>query len=637
MHPLRNGLLLAASLAAVTGCGGDTRSLDEFSPVPEAPAFQTISGTISGLEGSLILGWGDREQTLSGDSFSIPFAFEAGEDFDLTIVNEPLSQRCTIAGQTAFNDQDGDIAGVAISCITQNLIRVTVENFFSGEPLEGIDITAIWNNGSQQTLSGVSDAEGRLTLEVPTFDGRIVVNADPDGFGEQSKIVTNTSIPAGRTARMLMQPVVLGTTFDSALGTDLTVGGDVLVSIPANALVDESDTLYNGTVTTELTVVDPSVSVEIMPGDYTSRDPGGSTSPIQSYGAISVTFTGSNGEVLDLEAGRMADINIPVAEAERAGPPAATPLFHYDRQTGYWIEEGTANLTTLASGLQVYAGQVSHFTTWNADEAYVPVYINGCVQTLTGAPYPNVRVDATGVDYLGSSRAITNGNGQFSIPARPWSEVLITVGDGLQSGTSQVSTGTSDSTTTDCLVASAGSSTINLTWGENPRDLDTRLYGFSADNTADDFEVNFTQRSVTTGAISVDLDVDDTNGFGPEIVTFPDFPYPGVYRYAVHLYSGTGTIQDSPARVEVNLRGTVTVFTPPGGTPTDCWAVLDVEVDEFGNLTSIPLDSWEAESYCTSGDFANPITNAPGGSVALSVGETPNNPLLKMIEKKYYR
>jgi uncharacterized protein YfaP (DUF2135 family) len=186
-------------------------------------------------------------------------------------------------------------------------------------------------------------------------------------------------------------------------------------------------------------------------------------------------------------------------------------------------------------------------------------------------------------------------------------------------------------------VASAGSSTINLTWGENPRDLDTRLYGFSADNPGDDFEVNFTQRSVTTGAISVDLDVDDTNGFGPEIVTFPDFPYPGVYRYAVHLFSGTGTIQDSPARVEVNLRGTVTVFTPPGGTPTDCWAVLDVEVDEFGNLTSIPLDSWEAESYCTSGDFANPITNAPGGSVALSVGETPNNPLLKMIEKKYYR
>ena len=52
-------------------------------------------------------------------------------------------------------------------------------------------------------MSGTSDADGLLTFEVPTFDGRIVVNADPDGFGEQSKIVTNTSIPAGRIARML--------------------------------------------------------------------------------------------------------------------------------------------------------------------------------------------------------------------------------------------------------------------------------------------------------------------------------------------------------------------------------------------------------------------------------------------------
>ena len=108
-----------------------------------------------------------------------------------------------------------------------------MENFFTGEPLPGIQVTALWDDmGTPQTLSGTSDDQGLLTFEVPTFDGRIVVNADPDGFGEQSKIVTNTTQPAGRTARMLMQPVVLGTTFNAELGTDLTVDGDVLVSIP---------------------------------------------------------------------------------------------------------------------------------------------------------------------------------------------------------------------------------------------------------------------------------------------------------------------------------------------------------------------------------------------------------------------
>ena len=638
MHHLRNGLVLVVSLATFTGCGGGSRagSLEEFSPTPQAPEFNSISGTIQGLEGTLTLGWAGRTESLTDGNFSIPLAFESGDDFDLTIVTEPLSQRCTIDSQTAFNDLDADITGVAISCITQNLIRVNVENFFTGGPLAGVDVTATWNDtGSQQTLSGVSDAQGLLTFEVPTFDGRIVVNADPVGFGEQSKIVINTSITAGRTARMLMQPVVLGTTFDSTVGTDLTVGADVLVSIPANALMDESGNLYSGTVTTEFTIVDPSVDVEIMPGDYTSRDPGGATSPIQSYGAISVTFTGSNGEVLDLVVGQVADINIPVAEAERFTAPAATPLFHYDRQTGYWIEDGQANLTTLASGLQVFSGQVSHFTTWNADEEYVPVFINGCVLNTAGAPFPNVRVDATGASYLGASRAITDSNGNFSIPVRPLSDVLITVGDGLQSGTIQVSSGTTDSTVTDCLVASAGSTTINLTWGQDPRDLDTRLYGISLTDPNDDFEVNYTQRSVTAGAITVDLDVDDVSGFGPEIVTFPDFPFPGVYRYAVHLFSGTGSIQSSPARVELNLRGTVTVYTPPAGTPTDCWAVLDILVDASGNLSVTTLDSWEPEAYCTSRAFPNPTGNAPA-PVTISLDEPPENPLVKLIEQKYY-
>jgi len=608
MHHLRCGLLLAVSIAVVTGCGGGSRSLDEYSPTPRAPDFKSISGTIQGLRGSLTLGWADRTESLTDNSFSIPLAFESGDDFELRIVNEPFSQRCTIDTPTTFTDQSDDVTGVSISCITLNLIRVNVENFSTGAPLAGVDVTATWDIGAgRQTMSGVSDAQGLLVFEVPTFNGRIVVNADPDGFGEQSKIVTNTSITAGRQARMLMQPIVLGTTFDSTLGTDLTVGTDVLVSVPPSALFDESGNLYTGTVTVELTVVDPSASVEVMPGDYTSRDPGGATSPIQSYGAISVTFTGSNGEELDLGGGQVADINIPVAEAERFNPPAATPLFHYDRQTGYWIEDGQAILTALASGLQVYAGQVSHFTTWNADEEYVPVFINGCVVNSAGAPFPNVRVDATGVDYLGSSRAITDSNGNYSLPVRPLSSVLITVGDGLQSGTIQEFSGTADSTVTDCLVASAGSSTITLTWGQDPADLDTRLYGFSEANPDDNFEVNFTQRSVTAGAVAVDLDVDDTNGFGPEVVTFPDFPYPGIYRYAVHKYSGSGTIQSSPARVEVNLRGTVTTYTPPGGTPTDCWAVVDVEVDDSGNLTVTPLNSWEAEDYCTSGAFPNPF------------------------------
>ncbi len=609
MRKLNLGLVFAASLALVAGCGGgssSTRSLDNFTPIPQAPDFKSISGDVQGLTGVLTLGWESRTQVLTGGAFTIPLAFDSGADFVLSIVNEPFSQTCTIDSQTVFNAQDVDVVGVSISCITQNLISVSVENFSTGAALAGIDVTATWNDqGAQQTMAGVSDAQGRLTFEVPTFDGRIMVNADPVGFGEQSKVVTNTLIPFGRAARMLMQPNSTGTTFDAAVGADLAVG-EVLLSIPANALADAGGSLYTGMVTAEMTVVDPSVEVEVMPGDYTSRDAGGATSPMQSYGALSVTFTGTGGEVLDLDAGQTVNINIPVAAAELVTAPAATPLFYYDPISGYWTEEGQAVLTTLPSGLRVFTGQVSHFTTWNADEEYVPVFINGCVVNTAGAPFPNVRVNATGASYLGSTRAITDSNGLFSVPVRPFSDVLITVGDLLQSGTIQASSSGADSTVSPCLIASGGSSTINLTWGANPSDLDTRLYGFSNVDSGDDFTVNFTSRSVLVNNITIDLDVDDVTGFGPEIVTLPDFPFQGVYRYAVHLFSGSGDIQSSPARVELNLRGDVTVFIPPQGTPTQCWAVFDMAVDAFANVTVTLLDSWEATDYCTSGNFPNP-------------------------------
>jgi len=450
--------------------------------------------------------------------------------------------------------------------------------------------------------------------------------------------VLNTTVAGGRVVRMLMQPVNLDATFAAGAGADLSVGGDVLVSIPPAALVDGAGAPYSGDVEAELTVVDPSVDLDLMPGDYLTRDGGGVVAPIQSYGAMSLTLTGSGGEVLDLTPGMTAAVNIPVANSERGNAPATTPLYHYDRLTGYWIEEGSATPATLASGLEVLAADVSHFTTWNGDVAFAPVPVDGCVVDAFGAPVDNVTVRADGASYLGFSRDVTDADGLFVLDVRPQAEVLVTVGDGLQSSTVEVDTGASGASIADCLVASAGSSTINLTWGENPSDLDTRLYGFSSADEADDFEVNYTRRSVTVNDITIDLDVDDVTGFGPEVVTFPEFPYPGTYRYAVHLFSGSGTIQNSPARVELNLRGDVQVFTPPQGDATVCWAVLDLEVDSAGNVTVVPLGSWEQESYCVGGDFNRPSgvgAQAAPGQTGIAVSAPPN-PLVRAIGNKYY-
>ena len=64
-----------------------------------------------------------------------------------------------------------------------------------------------------------------------------------------------------------------------------------------------------------------------------------------------------------------------------------------------------------------------------------------------------------------------------------------------------------------------------------------------------------------------ELDVDDTNGYGPETITLNDLN--GVYTYSVVDYRTTGTLQQYGATVKVYLPGksapTVITLDPNAG------------------------------------------------------------------------
>lgn len=66
-----------------------------------------------------------------------------------------------------------------------------------------------------------------------------------------------------------------------------------------------------------------------------------------------------------------------------------------------------------------------------------------------------------------------------------------------------------------------------------------------------------------------ELDIDDITSFGPETITIADLQV-GTYLYAVHLYSGTGTIGTSEAVVEVYKGATLLrTYAPPTDGPWD--------------------------------------------------------------------
>lgn len=264
--------------------------------------------------------------------------------------------------------------------------------------------------GAQSTRSG---ADGRFTLaEVPAAARSVLRVA---AAGHVDALLT-PAVVAGQstsvTARLVREAAA-----QSFAAADAAVvsapGSTAQVSLPAAGLVVQaSGAAAAGTVTASVTPIDPGADPQSMPGDYSVSD----TLRIESFGAIKVTLKDASGATLNLKAGATATIRIPLA-SRSANPPATIPLFYFNETTGRWVEEGSATLAGTAPN-QYYEGQVSHFTTWNADRAQETVYVEGCVNNAAGAPLRNVHVVSVGVDYSGSADSVTDEQGRFRVAIR---------------------------------------------------------------------------------------------------------------------------------------------------------------------------------------------------------------------------
>lgn len=113
---------------------------------------------------------------------------------------------------------------------------------------------------------------------------------------------------------------------------------------------------------------------------------------------------------------------------------------------------------------------------------------------------------------------------------------------------------------------------VVLQWGRNPRDLDSHLYSL-------DDHVYFEHRK----GVRAGLDVDDTDGYGPETITIKRKEQGKSYLYAVHNFSdretrgGKRLSSTSRVKVYVYIGSTlVRTFTPPPETVGNTWLVFAI-------------------------------------------------------------
>lgn len=115
----------------------------------------------------------------------------------------------------------------------------------------------------------------------------------------------------------------------------------------------------------------------------------------------------------------------------------------------------------------------------------------------------------------------------------------------------------------------SGEARIVLEWGAEPSDLDSHLEGET--DAGGNIHVYYGHKKASAGGSPIaELDLDDTDGYGPETTTIYDLN--GVYTFSVVDFLGTGTMARNGATVKIYL---------PGQTP------VVIELDESSRVDNV--------------------------------------------------
>ena len=216
--------------------------------------------------------------------------------------------------------------------------------------------------------------------------------------------------------------------------------------------------------------------------------------------------------------------------------------------------------------------------------------------TLTTPPTPGSLqgrvVNATNNQPIGGAQvcikgtaqcATTDASGNYAIAdVAAGQYVLATTATGYISVSDQPVTVTAGAPFTQDFALSpellSGEVRIVLTWGRDPEDLDSHLWQ------PDGSHIDYDSKGKNIGGAK--LDVDATNGYGPETITISQMQN-GTYTYAVQHFVGDGTLLTSGAIVRV-YRGSQEIAAYTAATLTGdgiWWHVFNM--DGAGNLTPI--------------------------------------------------
>lgn len=197
-------------------------------------------------------------------------------------------------------------------------------------------------------------------------------------------------------------------TVNSGTPETVQLGNGTSVALPGD-YIDENGNPYSGTVDVILDYLDPASDDldAVMPGMLYAEDVTGDEVYLETFGMISVELRDAGGNELNIDPNNPAELRFPLDPALQGVAPTTIPLWSFDDELGYWIEDGEAVLQG-----NEYVGQVSHFSFWNCDAPFPVVDFCTTVLDDNGNPLANTTVTITSPNTPYPRSGVTDQNGQ---------------------------------------------------------------------------------------------------------------------------------------------------------------------------------------------------------------------------------
>jgi protocatechuate 3,4-dioxygenase beta subunit len=498
------------------------------------------------------------------------------------------------------NDTAGNMNQSQTQFFTVNTAQPTNYGIVMGK------VTDLTNNPVSNVKVSVGDQnsttndQGWFSISNVTAGSKELITFSKNGSVTTYK-VTDVHVGTSSFIETAISNVGATASLNAATGGTATTLDNSSVAVGANSLVNSQNSTFTGNAVVSITTFDPSDENQLnaFPGEFQGTSAQNETGPIKSFGFMDVSVTDQNGQELQLSPGKTAQISIPVPNSMRSNATGmgTCPLWYFNPRTGIWHEEG---IGTYNPSLGCFVGNVSHFSTWNYDIRYPAGYVSGRVVDSNGNPIQGAELRCWGVGWYqqrwASGETSTNTDGIFTrIPVEVGVVFKYQASKGGHKSAILQAGPLAQNETRDVgdIVLDAPLVQITLTWGQDPRDLDSHLTARLNDNTT--FHVYYSSSGSLSSEPYANLDTDDTTSYGPEVTSISRLRQ-GTYRYSVRHYAGSGTIETSGAEVNLVIPGVgIYRFTPPAGQPsgTDIWRIVDITVDSVGHVAAInPINGY---------------------------------------------